>query len=78
MVAMGSKLLGRWDIPDGEAYKQSEKFFYCRQLGMTYREIGERFEISGNTVRQILLKRAKMVDGYLIIKDSDEHRLGLK
>ena len=78
MVAMGTKLLGRWDIPDGEGYKQSEKFFYCRQLGMTFREIGEKFGVRASTVQQSINKRDLAVRRHIEIKAIDEQRLGMK
>ena len=52
---------GRWAIPDGEAYKRAEKMFCCQQLGMSLREIGEKFGVSSTRVQQVLLARKRVI-----------------
>ena len=67
-----------WEIPDGDAYKRAEKMFYYKQLGMTYREIGLKFGITADRVRQIFSDRKMAVAEYLRSKELEEQRLCLK
>jgi len=58
---MTIKKCSGWSIPDGEAYKRAEKMFCCQQLGMSLREIGEKFGVSSTRVQQVLLARKRVI-----------------
>ena len=75
---MTSKKCSGLEIPDGEAYKRAEKMFYCQQLGMNFREIGEKLGVDRSVVHRSLNHRNMLVSRHLAIKALDERRLGLE
>lgn len=54
----------------GPEYQRVEKMYLYRQLGMPFKQIGKKFDLSTERVRQILEKRNRLAISYIAQQDA--------